>query len=106
MRHLELAVLRSMAAPLLDELSIFRELHDSGIPASGIMAVRNENIAIRSDGDGVGLIEGVWAIAGDAGLTEGHQDLAIRTEFENLLALAVFSLAVGDPQVARSEEHT
>src|ERR1017187_8425628 len=100
MGNLELAVFRSMASPLFNEFSILGELHDSGIPSLRIMAVRNEDVAIRSDGDGVRLIEGVRAVTCDASLAEGHQDLAIRTEFKNLVTLSISSLAVGDPQVA------
>ena len=53
------------------------------------MAVPDEDIAVRRDQDGGRLIEGVRAICGDSSLTERHQELAVLTELENLVALSV-----------------
>ena len=53
------------------------------------MAVPDEDIAIRRDQDGGRLIERVRTISGDSSLAERHQDLAFRTELENLVTLSV-----------------
>jgi len=47
-----------------------------------------------------GRLKVSWAIAGDSRLTERHQDLSIRVELEDLLALSIFSLGVGCPHVS------
>jgi len=44
-------------------------------------------------------IKSVWSIASDSRLTKRHQDLSIRVELEDLLALSIFSLGVGCPHV-------
>ncbi len=64
------------------------------------MSIGDENIAIRSGDDSRGPIEGVRAVSCNSCLTEGQQDLSIRAEFDNLVALAVFSLCVSHPHVA------
>ena len=64
------------------------------------MSVRDKNVAIRSDRDIGRLIESVRAVSGDSRLAEGHQDPAIGTEFEHLVAFAVFSLSISHPYVA------
>ena len=64
------------------------------------MPVGNKDVAIGSDDDGRGLVEGVRAIAGNAGLAEFQQDFAIRAELDHLLALAVRAIGVGHPDVA------
>src|SRR6267378_7826125 len=63
------------------------------------MPVADEDVAIRSDGHGGRPIKSVWAIAGDSRLTERHQDLSIRVELEDLLALSILSLGVSCPHV-------
>ena len=63
MRHFELPGARSVPAPLLDRLAIFGELQDARIAATGAVAIGDEDIAIRRDGDGIRLVEGIEAIA-------------------------------------------
>jgi hypothetical protein len=53
------------------------------------VSVPDEDIAIRRDQDSGRLIECVRAISGDSSLAERHQDLAVRTELENLVTLSV-----------------
>ena len=64
------------------------------------MSVGDENIAIRRDDDIRRPIESVRAVAGDSCLAERHQDSSIRTELEDLVAFAVFSVAIGHPHVS------
>ena len=71
------------------------------------MAVADEDVAVRRDQDGGRHIERVGAVASHAGLAERHQDLAVLTELEHLVALAVSprilavgAFTVGDPDVA------
>ena len=61
------------------------------------MPVRGEDVAIGSDRDGIRLIEGVRSVARDSRLAERHQDLSLRIELEDLVALSIFALAVGEP---------
>src|SRR5262249_8144136 len=56
--------------------------------------------AMRCDRDMGRLIESVRTVSGASRLAEGHKDPAIGTEFELLVALAVFSLSIGHPYVA------
>src|ERR1700676_169006 len=63
------------------------------------MPVAHENIAVQCDGHSGGSIECVGAIACYARFAQGHQHFSIRTEFENLLALSVASLGIGNPDI-------
>ena len=47
-----------------------------------------------------GIVEHVGSSACGAGLAERHENFPFRREFKNLVAFAVFTLAVGDPHVA------
>ena len=64
------------------------------------MPVADKDVAIRGNGHGGRPIKSVWAIAGDSRLTERHQDLSIRVELEDLLALSIFSLGVSCPHIS------
>src|SRR2546425_983222 len=64
------------------------------------MSVGDENGPVGSDDDGGRTIEGILARAGDSGLAQRQQNLTLWAEFENLLALAVFALAVSSPHVS------
>src|SRR5436309_8130553 len=99
MQFSELAGTRSFLPPRLEEPSVFRKLHDSCVRIPAV-SVGDENGPVGSDGDGGRAIEGVLASAGDSRLAQRQQNLPVRTEFENLLALAVFALAVSGPRVS------
>src|SRR5215510_15996806 len=64
------------------------------------MPVRNEDVSIRRSDDVAGPIEGVGSVAGNPCLTERHQHLSFRAEFEYLVTLAIFAGRVGRPDVA------
>src|ERR1700704_101170 len=96
--RLELPGSRSLFSPRFDEFPVFRKLHDPRVRIAA-MPVADEDVAIRSDGHGRRPIKSVWSIAGDSRLTERHQDLSIRVELEDLLALSIFSLGVSCPYV-------
>src|SRR5437870_11062685 len=66
------------------------------------MAIRDENIAVRSDEDVRRLIESIRTVASDSGFAESHQDFSVRAELENLMAFDVFSRAVSHPHVSLS----
>jgi hypothetical protein len=50
------------------------------------MTVGNKDVAVWGNRDSGRTIECVWTIAGNAFLAERHQDFALRTKFEDLLA--------------------
>ena len=60
----------------------------------------DEDLAVRRDDDVGRLVERVRAVAGDAGLAERHQQLAVGTELEDLMAFAARRPRVGHPDVA------
>ena len=64
------------------------------------MSVGDEYVAVGGDQHGGRRIELVGAAAGHTGLAEGHQDFAVGTELEDLVALAVLADAVRHPHVA------
>src|SRR5579859_795058 len=99
MRRVKLARGRPFFTPRLDKLPILGELHDAGVSVS-TMSIGDEDVPIGSDHDVGRLIEGVWTVAGNSGLSQGHQDLAFRTELENLLTFSIFPLSVGDPHIS------
>src|SRR5439155_2258238 len=66
------------------------------------MAIRDENIAVRSDEDVRRLIESIRTVASDSRFAKSHQDFSIRAELENLMAFGAFSRAVGHPHVSLS----
>jgi hypothetical protein len=77
------------------------------------MAFGDEDVAVGGDGDVAGLIEETRRVARNAGFAKRHKDFAFGTEFENLLALAIFALLVRNPEIAlginrravRKDEH-
>src|SRR5262249_22992722 len=98
-RRVELAGCTAFLSPGLDELAILGEFHDAGIGVAA-MSVANENVAIGCDQYRGRRVERVRTVARRSGLAEREQDLAFGTEFEDLMALAVLALAVGDPDIA------
>src|SRR5262245_55013565 len=64
------------------------------------MPVSNEDVTVWRHHDRRRRVELVGAIAGDAGLAQRQQYLAVGTELEHLVALAVLAEPVGDPHVA------
>src|SRR5215471_16387619 len=98
-RGIELARSGSLLAPGLDEFALLGEFDDTGIGVAAV-SVADENVAIGRDQNGGRRVEGVRTVARRSGLAEREQNLAIRAEFEDLMAFAVFALSVGDPHVA------
>src|SRR2546428_635969 len=64
------------------------------------MAVAHEDVAVLRNHDVSWLIKQIRPGTRHAGLSEGHEHLAFRAEFENLMSLATFTPSVRDPQVA------
>src|SRR5436309_16100175 len=64
------------------------------------MSVGDEDITTGSNQNIGRLIERVLTVAGNYGLPQSHQDLPLRTELENLVALSVLSLGIGDPHIS------
>ena len=64
--------------------------------------VGDEDVAVGRDRDVARAAERIGAVAANALGAERHQQLPVGTVFEDLLADAVASLAVGDPQVAEA----
>src|SRR5580704_18476653 len=99
MRRVDLARPRALFPPGLDELAVLVEFDDAGIGVAA-MPVADKDIAIGRDQHRRRRVELVRTAAGDALLAERHQHLAVRAELEDLVALAVLALAVGDPDIA------
>src|SRR5215469_2166651 len=98
MRGVKFAWSASHFAPCLNELTVLGEFHDTCV-ACATMPVGHEDIAIGSDYHIRGLVESIRAIASDSCLAQDQQDLALGTELDHLLSLAVFSLSISDPHV-------
>jgi hypothetical protein len=64
------------------------------------VAIGHEDVAVRGHEDIGRPVECVRAFARHARLAERHQHFALRAELEDLLSLAVSSLAVSHPHVA------
>ena len=89
-----------LLAPGLDELAVLGELHDPRIGVAAV-SVGDEDVAIGRDQDVGGCVEDRGCVvAGDAGLAQGHQHLAVRAELDDRVALAVLGLEVGHPDIA------
>src|SRR5437667_12770000 len=99
MQFSELNRTRFILRPHVEDPYVFIKLHDSCVRIPAV-SVGDENGPVGSDGDGGRAIESVLAVAGDSRLAQRQQNLPVRTEFENLLALAVFALAVSAPPVS------
>src|SRR5258707_1872677 len=80
MRQVEFARAGSFFPPRLDELSVFRKLHDAVVGIAAV-SIGNKNITIRSDGHRGRHIERVGTIARDARLAESHQYFSVGTAF-------------------------
>ena len=98
---IELVRAGSSLSPGLEELAILGKFRNaivtrswSGVPFG------DEDVAIGSDRHIGRLIEQAGLGAGDSGLAQRHQNLAIGAEFENLHAPAIPGLFVGHPEVA------
>ena|SRR5437660_9285849 len=98
MRAIEFPDPRSFLPPGLDELSVLIEFHDAGVGRGGAaVAVGYEDVSVGSDSNLGRLIKCVCTRPSHTRLAERKQKLAIRVEFENLLAPAIFQAIVGDP---------
>src|SRR5262249_8320204 len=99
MRGIDLTRGAAFLAPGLDEFAGLVEFDDAGIGVAAV-SVADENVAIGRDQNRGRSVEGVRTVACRSGLAEREQDLAVRAELEDLVALAVLALGVGDPDVA------
>src|SRR6266700_963516 len=99
MGRVELTERRPFLAPGLDELPVFRKLHDSGIAVT-TMSIGDKDLAIGCNYNVGRLIEGVRTITGNSGLAQGHQNLSFGTKLDYLMALAIFSLRIRDPHIS------
>src|ERR1700756_1033758 len=99
MRRIELARRRALLAPGLDELAVLGEFDDTGVGVAA-MSIADENVAIGRDQDGGRRVEGVGAAARRSCFAERKQHSSIGAELEDLVALALLALGVGDPDAA------
>ena len=63
------------------------------------MSLGDEDVAIGSDRDIVGLIEVLVAACASSRFAESEQEFPVRAELENLMPLPILPLAVGDPDI-------
>src|ERR1700722_4134441 len=64
------------------------------------MPVGYEDVAVLRNGHAGRAIERIVTRTRNASLSERHEDFPLTAELENLLALAVFALSIGNPDVA------
>src|SRR3989442_6069831 len=84
----------------LDELPVLVELSDARIAEARRMAFGDEDVAIPRKGDSRRPVEDIGAIAALARFAQSHQDLPVRRQFEDLIALAFFRVSVDRPDIA------
>src|ERR1700704_3631804 len=86
-------------SPRRDELAVGRELDD---PRVGVatMAVAYDDVTVAGNRDIGRGVEHIGAHTGDPGFAERQRDLALRTELDDHVALAVAGGVVGRPHVA------
>src|SRR5262249_15810700 len=99
MRSVELAGSTPFLAPDLDEFSVFGKLHDARVAGSAV-SVGHENVPVGRHHHVRRMIECVRALAGYSRLAQRQHDLALGTEFDHLVSLAIFSLGISNPYVA------
>ncbi len=99
MRRIELAWPGALLAPGLDEPAIARKLHDARVGIATV-PIADEDVAVGRNEDRRRRVELVGTGAGDAGLAERQQELAVRTELEDLVAFAVLAEPVDQPDIA------
>ena len=90
----ELPRSRPRRAPGCEEGPVLRELHDASIVA---VTIGDEDVAVGNHHDIRRSVEGIRTQPGNSRLTKGHQKLAIRTEFEDLMSPSAFALRVSCP---------
>src|SRR6267142_6008331 len=98
----------------LDELPVLVELHNARIAEGRSMAFGDEDVAIPRKGDSRRPVENIGTLAALARLAPSYQDLSVRRQFEDLIALACFRVTVDCPDIAFpvgfhcvwEEEHT
>src|SRR5262249_57587780 len=82
-----------------EECGGFEEWGGGGMGVGG-MSRGDENVSIGRNEHRRWRVEFVRAIAGDPGFAEREQHLAVRTELDDLMTLAVLAQPIGDPDVA------
>src|SRR6266446_1247832 len=98
----------------LDELPVLVELRNARIAEGRRMAFGDEDVAIPRKSDSRRPVEDIGVLAALARLAQSHQHLPVRRQFEDLITLAFFRVAVDRPDIAfrvgfhrvREEEHT
>src|SRR5689334_21619976 len=116
MRRSELAVADADLAPRLDELPVRREFADArrrsmgdacsdilgGNHALRVMAVRDVDVTVGSDDDGIWLVELAVGVAGFTRDAQAHQLLTLRAELVHLMPFCavLVSRKIGHPHVA------
>jgi len=98
-RYIEFSGAGAFLSPFLDEGAVLRELNDASVGISTV-PVGHEDVAIGSYQNRGRSVEGVGRGSGDTGFPQSHQDFALRSELENLVAFPVFDPAVAYPDVA------
>src|SRR5215210_397176 len=101
MGNVELAWSGTLLAPGLDEFAVLGKFHDAGVGTAAV-SLGDENVAVRSGHNRGRRIELVRTASCHAGLAERHQELAVGTELQHLLAFAAAINAVRHPDIARA----
>jgi hypothetical protein len=99
MIHPKFAGAGTAPAPRHDELAVRGELDDPGIGVAA-MSVTDDDIAVTGNRDIRRSIEHVGTVACDPGFAKREQNLALWTEFDDLMAFAVAAGVVGRPYAA------
>src|SRR5258708_11960351 len=95
----ELAGAGAATAPRCNDLAVAGELDDPSIGLAA-MPVTDDDVAIAGNRDIRRSVEHVGAFTCDTGFAERQQHLALRTELDDLVALAIATSVVSRPHVA------
>src|SRR5260370_37438572 len=112
-RVVEFVGSRPFLSPGDDDLAAFGDLPNACF-ALAAMPIGDEDISVRRNRHGRRLVECIFAGPSYSGFAEREQDLSLWTELENLMALAVFRVTIGDPYISvavrgdavRKDEHS
>ena len=95
----ELARGRAGSAEARQKLAVRGKFLDAVVGVR-IVSFRNENVPVGRNDDSGRTVELSGGRAGDPGLAQGHQDVPLRAEFEDLVPSRAVPVRIRDPDVS------
>src|SRR5262249_36428874 len=89
----------TLLTPRLDKLPVLGKLHDASVGVAAV-PIGYEDVAIGRDSYVARAVESISPRPSDSGLSNRHQDLALGTDFDRLLALPILSRLLVHQDVA------